>query len=168
MSVIHEALRRARQSRPTKNGPSNAPTGEKPALTVRSSRQAPAWLGWLLMVFVLAEGALYLRERSVRLHSEDKMRAAYLALNDTRGDTTEEIRRLKVKLNEAERSKTAALNVKQSVEFDNLRKEKKVSELTKEMHLAEMSKYRLQDEVKALKAELAKLSSANAPEPPSK
>ena len=155
MSVIHEALRRARAIRP------------KPSVTVRSRGPAPAWLGWLMLFFVLAEGALYLRERYLRTHSQEKMRLAYLALNDARGDSTEEIRRLKVKLNEALRSKDDIASVKQSVEFDNVRKEQKLSDLTKEMHGLEMSKMRLQDEVQALKAELAKISSANAAEAPS-
>ena len=187
MSVLHEAIKRAREARARQGGksqpsaaappvaPADAP---RPSLTVRSVRRAPAWIGWLMLFFLLAEGALYLRERNLRLHSEDKMRAAYLQLNDVRGEylqksdtvrrSASELRELRTKLDDALRSKTELAKAKQAVEYDNLNKEKNVSELRKQMHEIEMSKYRLQGELYALKAELAKVSSAQTPESASK
>lgn len=132
MSVVHEAIKR---SSAAKNAPGVSPALSKPALTVEGARSSPAWLWWLMLFFVLAEGGLYLRERSLRLDAQEKML------------------RLKTKYNDALRSKTEALNAEQSVEYDNLANQKKVSDLTKKMHEIEMSRLRLEDEVKKLRAE---------------
>jgi hypothetical protein len=176
MSVIHEAVKRARAAWQEKRSQTPAPA--RAALTVRPAPARGAWLAWLMLFFVLAEGALYWRERALRLRSQEKMRAAYLELNDARGEVLQkkqvqirnasELRELRTKLDEALRSKTEVLNAKQAVEYDNLDKQKKVSDLTKRAHKAEMDKFQLQYEINALKAELAKISPAAAPEPASK
>ena len=166
MSVIHEAIKRARAA---KTAPPVPSPGDKPAVTVKTARQAPAWLWWLMLFFVLAEGALFLSERSRRLGAEEKMRQAYLQMNDARGEyleksvsesrAAEELRELKTKYNDALRSKTQVLNEKQSVEYDNLTKQKMISDLTKKTHESQMEKLRLESELKALKAQAAQNAS---------
>lgn len=180
MSVIHEAIKRARQARQARQekNPPAAPS-RAPDLTVRSAVRRPVWPWWVMSFFVFVSCALAWREHRLRLKSENKMRAAYLELNDVRGDFLEtkknkteaevryasEINEMGQKLNDALKVKTELIHAKQAVEFDNLDKEKKLSLLTKKAHETEMDKFRLQDEVKALRAEL---SSRPAPEPVSK
>ena len=94
-----------------------------------------------MLFFVLTEAALCWREHGLRLRAEEKMRKAYLELNDVRGGymlksstvrrSASELRELRAKLTE--------------VESDNLDKEKKVSELTKRLHETEMEKIRLSE-----------------------
>ena len=139
MSVIHEAVKRARGGEESSSAPSAPLKAGKP-----SRKNA---LVWTLLVFVIAEAALCFREHDLRLHSEEKMRKAYLELNDTRGNYLEksdtarrsasELRELRSKISE--------------VESDNFEKEKKISMLTKQEHETEMEKFRLEDEVKVLK-----------------
>jgi hypothetical protein len=172
MSAIHEAIKKAREARQEKSPAAPSASATKPSLTLKSPRQTPPWLWWAMLFFVLAEGALYLYERQKRARSEDKMRLAYLELNDVRGEvidsemkqsaTKARIAQLEARLGEAEEEKARIESAKQRVEFENLDKEKKVSKLTKEMHEVEMTKFQLQDEIKALKAELEKRS---VPEP---
>ncbi len=160
MSVIHEAVKRARAA---KAAPPASPADRSPALTVERTGGTPSWVWWLMLFFVLAEGAFYLRERGRRLDAEDKMRQAYLQLNDTRGEYLEksatairsssELDTLKTKYNEALRSKAEILRNTQHVEFENLAAHKKVSDLTKKLHETEMARLRLEGEVRELKAE---------------
>lgn len=155
MSVLHEAVKRAR----------GAKTPPRPALTIEREKGAPSWVWWLMLFFVLAEGALYLRERGERLDAEEKMRQAYLQLNDTRGEFLEgsaravrafsELDALKVKYNEAVRSKADILRNTQSVEVENLTAQKKIAELTKKLHETEMARLRLEEEARTLKAQPA-------------
>ncbi len=128
MSVVHEALKRA-----------GLP--EQPVLTVKSTGKQPAWLFWVMLFFVLAESALYWREHSLRLRAEEKMRMAYLELNDARGQSLEKtgtVRRAASDLRELRLKLTG-------VETENLRKEKKISDLTKRLHESEMEKIRLSE-----------------------
>ena len=137
MSVIHEAVKRARGEK----------SPQRPALTKKSPEFKPSVLVWVLLFFLIAEAALCWREHNLRLHSEEKMHQAYLQLNDSRGEYLEksdtvrrsasELRELRAKLSQ--------------VESDNLEKEKKLSGLTKEIHQTEMEKFRLEDQIKTLK-----------------
>ena len=128
MSVVHEALKRAGSPK-------------QPVLTVKSTGKQPAWLFWVMLFFVLAESALYWREHSLRLRAEEKMRMAYLELNDARGQSLEKtgtVRRAASDLRELRLKLTG-------VETENLRKEKKISDLTKRLHESEMEKIRLSE-----------------------
>lgn len=155
MSVIHEALRQARDPK--------SPKKTTTPVLVRS--RASSWVWWAMLFFVLAEGALFLRERNMRLRSEEKMKLAYLELNDGRGAASSEIAELNEKLREALRAKTELARSKQSVEYDNVEKEKQLSVLKKEKHEAEMGRYHLQDEVRLLKAELERARAVPAETP---
>ena len=169
MSVIHEALKRARDLHHKKPSSLSASVEAKPALTVHSERKPGAWIVWLMSFFVLAEGAFFVRESAQRQRAEEKMRQAYLELNGARGDSLE-IRKEKVEmesrvtdlqrqLKKVVLDKTELLGEKRSVELENLEKEKKISNLTKGLHQTEMGKYQLKEEVESLKRELSKWSS---------
>jgi septal ring factor EnvC (AmiA/AmiB activator) len=131
MSVIHEAIKRAR------GGDKPSP---RPALTVQSGAKNPGWIVWAMLAFILVLSALLLRESSLRHRSEEKMKMAYLKLNDERGDfmdkrdtairTASELRELK------------AANL--AVEEENFRKEKQVAEIKKKLHESEMERIRLE------------------------
>ena len=167
MSVIHEALKRAREARQKKSP--LVSQNPDPAFTVRTSGRPAAWLVWLMSFFVLAEGAFFVRESFLRQRAEEKMKQAYLELNDARGDSLEVRKKkgemesrivdLQQQLKKAVLDKTDLLSTKRSVELENLEKEKKISELTKSMHRVEMNKYQLKEEVDSLKRELSKWSS---------
>ncbi len=143
MSVVHEALKRAGgKSNPPPAPSSTTPlSSEQPALTVKSTGKQPVWLFWLMLFFVLAEAALCWREHTLRLRSEDKMRASYLELNDARGQSLEKtstVRRAASDLRELRLRLT-------EVETENLKKERKISDLTKRLHESEMEKIRLSE-----------------------
>ena len=177
MSVIHEAIKRARATRQEgKQSPaapkSAAAEGIGPAaVVVKKEPLVLSWFVWIMLFFVLAEGALYVRERSQRLRSEEKMRAAYLELNDARGDFLDkkdsekrvmtDLQELESKYNAALRSKAEVLRSKQDVEFENLDKQKKINELTKKNHELEMDKFHLEGQILNLKAELAGVRAAS-------
>ena len=177
MSVIHEAIKRARAVRQEKKQSSGAPASEPPQVVVQGGGTVPAWLLWMMLLFVLAEGALYLRERGERIHSEDKMRKAYLELNDERGKLLDknashkrvmtDLQEMESKYNAALRSREEAFKAKENVEFDNLTNQKKVNDLTREKHELEMDKYKLQAEKDSLKAQLARAEAAAVPPDPS-
>ena len=176
MSVIHEAIKRARAIRQEKKQSPGDPASVPPQVVVQGGGTVPAWLLWMMLLFVLAEGGLYLRERASRLHSEDKMRKAYLELNDARGeylDKSASHKRVMTDLQEMESKYTAALHAKEealkakdNVEFDNLTNQKKVNDLTREKHDLEMDKYRLEAEKDSLKARLERAEAAAAAVPP--
>ena len=138
MSVVHEALKRAGGK---KIPPPASSSPLQPTLTVKSVGKQPAWLFWVMLFFVLAEAALCWREHILRLRSDEKMRLSYLELNDTRGQSLEktstvrraasDLRELRLKLTE--------------VETENLKKERKISDLTKRLHESEMEKIRLSE-----------------------
>lgn len=167
MSVIHESLKRAREARQKKTPPVSHEIS--PTITVRSERKAASRLVWLMSFFVLAEGAFFVRESALRQRAEEKMKQAYLELNDARGDSLDvrkkkkemesRVMDLQRELKKAVIDKTELISAKRSVELENLEKEKKISALTKDMHRIEMSKYQLKEEVDSLKRELSKWSS---------
>jgi septal ring factor EnvC (AmiA/AmiB activator) len=172
MSVIHESLKRARQPKDRAT-----PSGEVPALTVRTGRAPGVRLWWVMLFFVLAEGVLFVRESALRLRAEDKMRQAYLELNDARGNSIEAQKKsaqigsqaedLRDQLKKAVQDRADLLRAKRSVETENLEKEKKIAELTKSVHEVEMSKFQLKEEIQALRRELsAKNVSAESPAQP--
>lgn len=167
MSVIHESLKKARETRQPKD--QATPSGEVPALTVRTGRPPSVRFLWLMLFFVLLEGAFFIRESALRHKAEEKMKQAYLELNDVRGNSLEaqkkkvqiesQVEDLRDQLKKAVLDKTDVLRSKRSVEMENLDKEKKISELTKTMHEVEMSKFQLKEEIRALKQELSRWSS---------
>jgi len=167
MSVIHESLKKARESRQQKDP--GTPAGEGSTLTVRAGRSPGVRFWWLMLFFVLAEGAFFIRESALRLKAEEKMKQAYLELNDVRGNSLlvqkkkiqieSQVEDLRNQLKKAVLDKTDLLRSKRSVELENLEKEKKISELTKTMHEVEMSKFQLKEEAQALKRELSRWSS---------
>ncbi len=120
MSVVHEALKRARGE--------EAPV--RPSLALKSPDKQPAVLFWAMLFIVIAEAIFCVREHQLRLHAEEKMRSAYLELNDVRR-TASDLRELRMKVID--------------VEKDNLQKEKKISGLTKRLHDSEMEKIRLSE-----------------------
>lgn len=131
MSVVHEALKRAGGGAPK----------ERPSLTVKSPGKQPAWLLWVMLFFVVAEAGLCWREHSLRLRSEEKMRAAYLELNDARGQSLE-------KTGTVKRAASDLLDLRMKlteVETENLKKEKKISDLTRRLHESEMEKIKLSE-----------------------
>ena len=58
---------------------------------------------------------------------------AYLALNDVRGQSLDS-QALRRQLDQALREKSELARSHQSLEFDNLNKEKKISKMTRELH----------------------------------
>ena len=131
MSVVHEALKRAGGDAPK----------ERPSLTVKSPGKQPAWLFWAMLFFVIAEAGLCWREHALRLHSEEKMREAYLELNDVRGKNLDKGGTVKRAMNES-----LELRMKLTeVETENLKKEKKISDLTRRLHESEMEKIKLSE-----------------------
>jgi hypothetical protein len=142
MSVIHEALKRVRESRQT----------PRVSLAWLAKAVRSSWMAWTVTAFavVLAMTSLYFREFQSGNKSHTKLRLALLELNDARLD----------------RDSLAAK--KQEVEYDNFEKEKKISGLTKELHLLEMGKLQLESENKILKKRIAgMLASAVGPSAPS-
>lgn len=187
MSVIHEAVKKARQVWKEDQTPdrlsavSPEPKTEKSHFSIqKTGRTAPEWVVWFLSALVLAEAGLCFWESNRRQKAEEKMKLAYLELNDARGNyldakkdkeevdlkRSREIRKLQEQMERAVAERREIAMQKQSVEFDNLQKTKKISELTKNIHQLEMDKYKLQDEVdelnvrtRTLKEELDRWSS---------
>jgi ribosomal protein S13 len=173
MSAIHEALKRAREARQTKNP--GIPPKDTPSLIVRTGRPVSAWLLWSMLALVLAEGAFFVREGALRRKAEYKMKLAYLELNKARGDSIDvrtkkveielQIEGLRNQLKKAVTNKADMSSAKRLVELENLEKEKKISELTKKMHEVEMDKFQLKEEIQSLKRELS-MQSSSAERPP--
>ena len=91
------------------------------------------WLSWAMFFLVLVESAFCVREHQLRLRAEEKMKLAYLALNDVRGQSLDS-QALRRQLDQALREKSELARSHQSLEFDNLNKEKKISKMTRELH----------------------------------
>ena len=171
MSVIHEAVKRARQDRAQRTV-QEAKTQE--VTTLRAGTGAGgSWILWVLSALVILEAGALVWVKSAKDHAEGKLTSAYLELNDVRGEYLDtkkglvdtearlasENRALQTKLKELQAQKADIAAAKQSVEFDNLKKEKTLASLTKQAHESEMAKLHLEDEVRSLKAELAKRAS---------
>ena len=164
MSATHEALKRAREVR-QKKAPLTSPQGEA-VLTVGSHRPASAWFWWMMLFFVLAESALLVRENVLRRKAEEKMKLALYRLNDERGGALE-IRKkkseiefqaddLRGRLRKAVSDIMDLSSAKRLVELENLEKEKRIAQLTKNMHEVEISKLQLKEELRELKKELSR------------
>ncbi len=83
-----------------------------------------------MLFFVLAEAVLCWREHDLRLSAEEKMRMAYLELNDMRGG-------LMLKSSSMRRSASELRELREKnyqLERENVEKELKISELTKRLH----------------------------------
>ena len=86
-----------------------------------------------MFFLVLAESVFCIAEHQQRLRAEEKMKLAYLALNDVRGQSLDS-QALRRQLDQAVREKNEYVRLQQSLEFDNLNKEKKISKMTRELH----------------------------------
>ena len=160
MSVIHDALKRARQSRSTPRPA--APAGaQPPAFGGGPKGGAPAWLWWLTLVLFLAESGLHFHTYQRRLKAEEKLQNALLQLNDERARTLELLSEKSVfdarlaqagdERDQAILQRDAISKAKQDVEFENLEKEKKLYEMSKQIHELEMVKWQLTNELNPLK-----------------
>ncbi len=117
-------------------------------------------------MFVLAESALLVRENVLRRKAEEKMKLALYRLNDERGGALE-IRKkkseiefqaddLRSRLRKAVSDIMDLSSAKRLVELENLEKEKRIAQLTKNMHEVEISKLQLKEELRELKKELSR------------
>ena len=130
MSVINEALKRA--------GEPEKKQSQAPARQVSSPKPArPLSTVWLVAIFavLIAMASLYANELGSRQKAQAKLQAALLQLNDARSQAMEEAQQKSRALAE----KAAIAAKKQEVEYDNFEKEKKISDLSKEIHELKMS-----------------------------
>lgn len=168
MSAIHEALKKARsvrknqESRPVED----ARAQSAPVIEVRQ-KTSRASVGWIVAVAMIGVAA-FSWEYAHATRLQKKLTQALLELNDTRGDylsakkkkledtgkMSMNMEELKEKLRKAEADRNHTWFLKQTVEVENLQKEKKISELTKQKHDLEMTRWRLEDEVDQLKKEM--------------
>ena len=129
MSIINEALKRAKEG--------GAPEPPPPATAPRPASAGPskAWIAAGVAVFIAAS-ALYWREFQSRQGAQAKLQAALLQLNDARTQAAqadeEKVRAL--------REMEAVAAKQREVEYDNFEKEKKISDLSKEVHELHMSR----------------------------
>ena len=154
MSVIHDALKRARRSRPI-------PAPGAPLSAPGPKGSAPVWLWWLTLALFLIESGLLFHTYQRRLKAEEKLQNALLQLNDERARTLELLSEKSVfdaRLAQAEDERDQAIlqkdavsKAKQDVEFENLEKEKKMFEMSKQIHELEMVKWQLTNELNPLK-----------------
>ena len=124
MSVINEALKQA-------EGPEKSPS-----LTPNPSRSLP--MAWWVAIFavLIAMVSLYVNEFQSRQKAQAKLQAALLQLNDARSEAMTAMEQKEWAL--AEKKALAAKT--QEVEYDNFEKEKKISDLSKEVHELKMVK----------------------------
>ncbi len=118
MSVINEALKRAREFSQKPGSPANRPG--KTTLDFSSKAWILAWIA----VFI-AGASLYYREFQSHQKTQTKLQQALLKLNDARGEAMQAY---------------GLVAKKQVLEYDNLEKEKKISELSKQLHELKMDK----------------------------
>ncbi len=168
MSAIHEALKKARSVRknPEIRPAEDARAQSAPVIEVRQA--APrSTVGWMVAVVMIGVAA-FSWEYAHATRLQKKLTQALLALNDTRGDylsvqkkkiedtqkMSTSIDDLKEKIRKAEAERNRVWLLKQTVEVENLQKEKKISEITKQKHDLEMTRWRLAEEVEELKKEM--------------
>lgn len=168
MSAIHEALKKARSLRKHQETPPVEDTRAQsaPVIEVRQATSRSS-LGWMVAVIMIGVAA-FSWEYAHATRLQKKLTQALLELNDTRGDylnvkkkkiedtdkMSTNIDDLKERLRKAEADRNHTWFLKQTVEVENLQKEKKISELTKQKHELEMTRWRLADEVEQLKKDL--------------
>ena len=170
MSVIQDALKRARESRRQKESEASGAPPPAPSVVAVTVTKGPAvsWLWWLTLALFLAESGLIFREFQLRRKSETKLHQALLLLNDERGKSLDllkektefegQLAALQDARDKAIAEKESLAQGKRRVEFENLEKEKKVSQMTKEMHVLQMRNVQLANEVQTLKRRVAELS----------
>ena len=125
MTVIDEALKRAEQpkQKPVKQA---YPPGSPRSLS-------RAWAVAAFAVFV-AIASLYVREIQSRQKTQAKLLAALLKLNDAREDA----KQAREERARALADKDAIAAKDRQVEYDNIEKEKKISDLSREVHELKM------------------------------
>ncbi len=168
MSAIHEALKKARSVRKDQDirPVEDTRAQSAPVIEVRQAASRSS-LGWMVAVVMIGVAA-FSWEYAHATRVQKKLTQALLELNDTRGDylsvkkkkiedtdkMSTSIEDLKEKVRKAEADRNHTWFLKQTVEVENLQKEKKISELTKQKHDLEMTRWRLADEVEQLKKEM--------------
>lgn len=169
MSAIHEALKKARNVRKGQEAEPKTETSARmaPAVIEVRSTVNPAMVAWMVaiaMVGVAAFSWQYARASSL----QKKLTLALLELNDTRGDYLDShkkkanevdklrstVEQLNDKIRQLEKDRNHVWMLKQTVEVENLQKEKKISEITKQKHDLEMTRWRLSEELDELKKEI--------------
>ena len=163
MSAIHEALKQAQDPKQKKDVPKTPPSGGGVAPVAMPKINTAGWLWGLTLALLLVQSELYFHESRLRRKAESKMQAAYLQLNDERGkslDSVQERAKAEDRIESFKKERDRALAENRSlakankqVELDNLAKEKKISQLAKELHESEMSKLQLTEEIRSLKSQ---------------
>ena len=149
MSAIHEALKRS--DRPSQ------------VVVTVTKKSAAGWLWGLTLVLFLLMSAAVVRESAQRRHAEGKLQQAYLQLNGERGKSLDMIQDqkgtearlalLQKKLDRVMAEKDSLARANKEVELDNVAKEKKISQMTKDLHVLEMTKLRLTEELRNLQSQ---------------
>ena len=132
MSIINEALKRAGE--PEKKQVAALP----PISSASSPKQARSLSrAWLIAIFAvsIALASLYASEFQSRQKAQAKLQAALLQLNDARSEAMKATEQKERVLAEKKLLATKA----QEVEYDNFEKEKRISDLSKEVHELKMS-----------------------------
>lgn len=166
MSVIHEAVKRARSSQPEKTASRLSPEASSEKVPASSASPAILWVLAALALFEALALAWVVVEKS---RTEGKLQSAYLELNDVRGEALDAKKGIvdsEARMGSENRILKKKLKELESVEFENLEKERTISGLTKRTHEAEMARYRLEEEVRALKAKLTAQESATPQDKP--
>ena len=153
MSAIHEALERARDPQRKKDTRGVVPDSPPVLMMVTA----------LVFVLFVVQSALFFRESYFRRKAENKLQQAFLQLNDERGKSldllkvgTEYEDRLAKLQKERDRilaEKESLARANKQVEFDNLAKEVKLSQMSKELHKLEVAKLELTEEIRSLKSQ---------------
>ncbi len=132
MSVIHEAMKQKEPANSAAKRP--VPPASAPA-PVRARGASAAWAAAGVAVFV-ALTALYWRETRDRQTAEAKLQAALLELNDARNEVSEAA----ADKARAVRQLDAVAAKQREVEVENFEKEKKIADLSKEVHELKIAK----------------------------
>ncbi len=172
MSVIHQSLKKASEAN-AESGlrPPVGPEAGAAALRVIDARPKKSlsrpWL-FPLMVFAVmltASSLIYAYEHDARVQAEAKLSSALNELNDSRAQAAEITRQkeetektlgaraetLQSQLKNVSDEKESLVREKQALEFDNLSKEKKNSQLSGQAHRLQMNKLHLLGVVKKLR-----------------
>ena len=133
MSVINEALKRAGEPEKKQTEASVAP----PPLAKPVKAARPLTAAWTVAILavLIAIASLYMSEFQSRQKTQAKLQAALLQLNNARSEAVTAMEQKEWAL--AEQKAIAAKA--QEVEYDNFEKEKKIADLSKEVHELKMT-----------------------------
>ena len=178
MSVIHESIKKISQAN-KEEAPSQSFDTETSAAALKAIDARPkssSGRPWLLplMVFtvmLVAASLIYAFEHDARAQAEAKLSNALNELSDLRAqvseiskqkadmekDLNEQIETLQTHLKNANDEKESLIHEKQALEFDNLSKEKRNSQLLAQAHRVQMDKLHLAGVVKDLRRKISVL-----------